>query len=145
MERTVQIPLEIWQDPVGDVLLIYSERECSVYFSCWTEAATPANFIGHLIFERAHGVRSFPREYLPYSSPAGDAKSWVMQVFGSEFIEEYLAYRKRHYPTGPVTEPSHFVVHGHDIYHEILADRFDVTTVSRNGLTDQRLLRLFSV
>src|SRR5215470_15271824 len=99
MPRSVKMPLEIWQDPQGDVLLVYSEAECSVYFACWNEAGEPADFIGHLTFKQVRAVRSFPREYLPYQPEPSSAKSWVIQVFDSELVEEHLAYRKRHYPT----------------------------------------------
>jgi hypothetical protein len=33
-EKAVQIPLEVWQDPQGDIILNISERECNAYFGC---------------------------------------------------------------------------------------------------------------
>jgi hypothetical protein len=142
MARSVKIPLEIWQDPQGDVLLVYSEAECSVYFACWNEPGVSTDFIGHLTFEKVCAVRSFPREYLPYQPEPSSAKSSVIQVFDSELAAEHLEYRKRHYPNFIGAAPNHFVVPGHDIYHEILADRFNVATILREGITDPRLLRL---
>ncbi len=53
------IPLEFWKDPQSDVIVIFSEGECSVYFSCWTHAGEPADFIGKLSFNGAAAVR-FP-------------------------------------------------------------------------------------
>ena len=31
------IPLDFWQAPQGDVILVYSEHECSIYFACWKQ------------------------------------------------------------------------------------------------------------
>jgi hypothetical protein len=42
------VPLEFCRDPQSDVILIYGERECSVYFRCWASAGIPAEYIGHL-------------------------------------------------------------------------------------------------
>ncbi len=36
MTQVTVIPLEFWQDPQGDVILTFSEHECSVYFGCWS-------------------------------------------------------------------------------------------------------------
>jgi hypothetical protein len=33
-----EIRLAAWRDPQGEVLLVYSEAECSIYFGCWTAA-----------------------------------------------------------------------------------------------------------
>jgi hypothetical protein len=60
------IPLEFWKDPQSDVIVIFSERECSVYFSCWTSAGEPADFIGKLSFNGAAAVRSLDHEFNPY-------------------------------------------------------------------------------
>ena len=44
------IRLGVWQDPGGDVLLVYSEQECSVYFGCWRDAGKPASYVCQLSF-----------------------------------------------------------------------------------------------
>ena len=47
------VQLQFWQDPQSDVILIYGECECSVYFRCCKSAGIPADYIGHLSFEGA--------------------------------------------------------------------------------------------
>jgi len=138
------VRLPFWQDPQGDVILIYSEVECSVYFSCWSKAGEPADFIGHLSFEHAAAVRSFSREFLPYSIPIHSGHSYILQIPDSEFVREHFAYRKRYYPHLPGREQKHFVVVGHDIYHEILAFEFSASTIPNQDVTDARLLRLIA-
>src|SRR6266404_2738869 len=98
MAQVTVISLELWQDPQGDVILIFSERESSVYFGCWSTAGEPADFLGHLSFQRASAARSFAREFLPYRVPKHDYRSYVLSITDSEFIREQMAYRQQHYP-----------------------------------------------
>lgn len=145
MADSIVIPLEIWQAPQGDVVLVYSERECSIYFACWTDEREPAAFVGHLAFMRVWGVRSFPREFLPYHpDPETLTRSYIIEVLDSDLVKGHRAYRERHYPNASSAHlaPKHFVVGGHDIYHEILADAFVVSTIPREGIVEPRLLRL---
>jgi hypothetical protein len=138
------IPLQFWQDTQGDVILIYSEAECSVYFSCWVSAGEPADFIGHISFEHASAVRSFAREFLPYRVASHDNHSYILQISDPDFVREQVAYRQRHYPHFPGREQQHFVVTSHDIYHEILATSFIARTIPNQDITDARLLKLIS-
>jgi hypothetical protein len=145
MTDAIAIPLEIWQDPQGDVILIYSEKECSAYFGCWKAAGEPADFIGRLSFDHAWGVRSYRREFMPYRlNPPHMRPSWIWRIPESELVKEHVLYRQQHYPesVARIPVPNHFVVHGHDIYHEILADDFDVSTIRNEEVADPRLLRL---
>jgi len=146
MTDAVIIPLDSWQDPQGDVVLIYSEYECSVYLACWKAAGVPADYIGHLSFEHASGVRSFAREYLPYRVPAHSHHSYILRIPDSELVREHIAYRQRHYPNFPsrLSDPNHYVVMGHDIYHEILARHFTASTIPTQDVKDPRLLRLIA-
>jgi hypothetical protein len=136
------IPVGILARSAGDVLLIYSERECSIYFPCWNENCKPADFIGQLSFEHAAGVRSFPHEYLPYKLPSHNHRSFVLHIPESKFVQEHIEYRKRHYPQYPIAEFNHYVVTGHDIYHEVLAVRFIAKMIQIQEIQDPRLLRL---
>jgi len=138
------LQLPFWQDPQGDVVLIYSEVECSVYFPCWSGAGDPADFIGHLSFEHASTVRSFRREFLPYQIPIHTGHSYILHIPDSDLVREHVAYRKRHYPNSPARDTRHFVVLGHDIYHEILATEFSARAVPNQDVTDARLLRLIA-
>lgn len=143
MEATI-IPLKSWQDPQGDIVLIYSEHECSIFFGCWVSSGEPADYICQLSFERAAAVRSFDREFIPYRLPEHTFHSYILRVPDSDLQREHIAYRRQHYPHFPYdpTEHSHFVVTGHDIYHEILATGFSETTIPASELTDERLLAL---
>lgn len=146
MIDAVAIPLEFWQDPQGDVILIYSEHECSVYFACWVTAGEPAAFIGHLLFDHPWGVRSFRREFSPYQV-SNPGKSEILRVPDSELVREHLAYRQRHYshlPSPKLVVPNHYVVNGHDIYHEILADGFTCNRIPNHDVTEPRLVRLIT-
>ena len=139
------IPLDVWKDPQGDIILVYSEHECSIYFNCWIAPATPAEFIAQLVFSRARSVRSFHREYQPYRIPTHNCRSFILRIPDSNLIPEHVAYRQRHYPEFPDSgpPPNHYVVRGHDIYHEIVADSFSTVTISKQDLDDPRLVRLY--
>lgn len=145
MIDAVAIPLEFWQDPQGDVILIYSEQECSVYFACWVTAGEPAPFIGQLSFGHASGLRSFHREFCPYQV-SNPGKSEILRVPDSELVREHLAYRQRHYShlSTSLVAPNHYVVRGHDIYHEILAVGFTSSRIPNQDVTDPRLVRLIT-
>ena len=119
MIDAIVIPLKSWQDPQGDVVLLHSERECSVFFPCWLESAEPADYIGHLAFEHASAVRSFHREFLPYRLPKHHHHSYILTVPDSDIVREHVAYRQTHYPRSPsLPVPTHFVIVGHGIFHE---------------------------
>jgi hypothetical protein len=84
------IPLQFWQDPQGDVILIYGEQECSVYFTCWASAGVDAEFIGNLSFESASAVRSFGWEFIPYQTKPHGQKSWILELPDSELAREHV-------------------------------------------------------
>ena len=136
------IPLSCWQDPQGDLVLIYSERECSVFFGCWVSSGEPADYICRLSFERAAAVRSYRREFIPYQLPDHTGHSYILRVPDSDWQREHIAYRRQRYPHSPDQPRQHFVVVGHDIYHEVLAVDFAEATIPAAELTDERLLVL---
>ena len=140
MAKVTVIPLDFWKDPQGDIILVYSEHECSVYFNCWSAAGEPADFIGHLSFLEASAVRSFRREFLPYQVPMQDHPSYILSVTDSEFLREHSEYRQVHYSDRK--HRVHYVIVGHDIYHEVLAASFAATKIPNHEVTDDRLRRL---
>src|SRR5262245_53014372 len=132
-----QIPLGSWQDPQGDVVLVYSLSECSVFFACWEEAGMPAGYVCHLLFRDAEATRSFPREYIPYEIESLAYKSYVLEIVDSPWLQEQQREHKRlqetvyrHSPGRPF-DARHFVVTGHDIYHEVLAASFEESRLHR--------------
>ena len=136
------IPLSCWQDPQGDLVLIYSERECSVFFGCWVSSGEPADYICRLSFERAAAVRSYRREFIPYRVLAPSVHSYILRVGDSDFLREQVAHRRQHYPQSAGPSLQHFVVVSHDVYHEVLALGFTEATIPATDLTDERLLVL---
>jgi hypothetical protein len=146
MSRATVIPLEFWKDPQGDIILIFSERECSIYFNCWSASGEPAEFIGHLSFQHASAVWSFNREFLPYNVPKHEHRSYILTISDSDFIREHFAYREKHYPGSRVDAHNrvHYVLVGPDIYHEILAANFTSSKISKKDVTDTRLRRLIT-
>lgn len=143
MEATT-VPIKSWQDPQGDIVLVYSEHECSIFFGCWVASGEPADYICHLSFQLAAVVRSFPREILPYRFPLNTTRPCILRIPDSDLLRELVVYRQRHYPQLPF-DPSqyrHFVITGHDIYHEILATGFSEATIPASELNDERLLAL---
>jgi hypothetical protein len=141
MKTAIVIPLEFWQDPQSDVILVYSEQECSLYFRCWSSAGVSADFIGKLSFTEASAVRSYLREFPPYEIKLHE-RSYILKVEDSDLALEYADYRKLHYPRTPLKEMTHYVVVGHDIYHEILASSFEAVTIYKNQITDSSLRKL---
>jgi hypothetical protein len=139
------VPLRSWQDPQGDVLAVYSERDCSIYFGCWIEFGEPADFICQLSFQGAAVVRSYRREHLPYPTPTHAPSSFILRILDSDLLKEHEAYRKKFYPNACLdpSQYSHFVIIGHDIYHEIIALSFSENTIPAAEITDQRLLALY--
>ena len=146
MIKAESIPLEVWQDPQSDVILVYSLSECSVYFLCWESGGVPADYLGHLSFQYASLVRSFRREFSPYQA-AELHRSDVLRVLDSDLARDVVKYQESHYPRMPQRTKTHqplFVVRGHDIYHEILADSFTASKIPKNQVTDPRLLNLIA-
>ena len=58
-----------WQDPVNDVILIYSERQCSIYFACW-EAAS---------MQRTLSVSSHSSTHQTFTVPGGSIRPTAFQ------------------------------------------------------------------
>ena len=143
MTRANVIALKSWKDPQGDVVLVYSERECSVFFPCWLENREPADYIGYLSFEHASAVRSFDREFLPYRLAEHNQHSYILTIPDSDMVREHVAYRKSAYPQWPSRPtPTHFVVVGADVYHEILAASYTESIIPKQEVSDERLFRL---
>lgn len=144
MSTAIQIPLRCWRNPQGDILLIFSEEECSVYFGCWDETSGPADYICELKFDHAVAVRSYSREFHPYQSTGPTCRSSVLKVLDSDLHREHFEFRRRMYPdsVGNLDDRMHFVVVGHDICHEILAKDFEEIHLLVKDLKDDRLLDL---
>ena len=127
-EIVVPLPLKVWQDPQGDVILHYSREDCSVYFGCWAGAGEPAAYLCRLTFHHAWAVRGFCLEFLPYKIPEHKYRSCVYRVEGSTWLKQVSEQRHRNYPewkSWDGREYLHYVVSGHDNYCDIIAAGFD--------------------
>src|SRR5947208_1114882 len=97
--RTTVIPLECWQDPESDIVMTFSQSECSVFFGCLAAPDEPADHIACLSFERAVAVRSVTRSivppFFPYRIPKHQHRSFILRMTGSDMQREY---RQRHDP-----------------------------------------------
>lgn len=145
MNFVITKQLTYWQDPQGDVLLFYSERECNIYFGCWVSAGEPADYACKLKFYNTKAIRSYPREFLPYQKKNNNRyHSEIHLVENSDMLEEYRQYRKKNYPNDKRSTEnlSHFVIVGHDIYHEILAEKYEEQKIMINETTDARIRKL---
>jgi hypothetical protein len=110
------LPLKEWQDPVEDVVLLFSECRCSVYFRVGDSPK-----VGMLTFSGVWAVRSVRSEVSPHLDTKHNLSSYLLQVFNSVWPREvegafYTPDSKQRLHS----EAKHFIVKGHDIYHEIL-------------------------
>lgn len=144
MGDAVEIPLRYWADPQGDSVVVYSSQECHVFRGCWTSPGEPADYISCLTFHGVKGVRCFPREFSPYTTVERTYPSSLLSLADSDMLVEYRAFLVNHYPHRSVDTSNlrHFVIDGHDFYHEILAVGFTEQVIYARDITEPRLRRL---
>jgi hypothetical protein len=144
MENATEVSLQYWPDPQGDSVVIYSARECLVFRGCWAAPGEPADFISCLSFQAVKGIRCFPREASPYVHVPRRLHSGVLSLSDSEMIREHRTHRQRHYPNSVDDRPGllHYVIEGHDFYHEILAHGFTETAIPAADIHDERFRQL---
>ena len=132
-EIAAPIPLQVWQDPQGDVVIKHSRSECAVYFGCWTNAGEPADYICELQFEHTWAVRGYCSEYLPYLVKQGLPRSSVYEIANSTWLRQASEQRLSDYPRWRDWDKKkyhHYVIHGHDNYYEILASGYSEKQIS---------------
>jgi len=138
-EVAVAIPLKVWQDPQGDVVLHASRKECAIYFGCWIEAGIPADYLCCLRFHYAWAVRGFSLEMLPYEIEELSYRSSIYYVENSRFLKSAVEQRARDYPQwlswdGKIYR--HYVVSGHDNYFDIIASGYTEQVMQRGEAND---------
>jgi hypothetical protein len=130
-EEVLAIPLKVWKDPQGDVVLHHSRSECSVYFGCWVTSGEPADYLCQLTFHHAWAIRGFRWEYMPYKI-ALDSHSCIYEIEHSRWLNEASVEYLKLYPEWRGQDNKsfhHYIVKGHDNYIEIIAAGFDETIV----------------
>lgn len=133
-EVAVAVPLKVWQDPQGNVVLNASREDCAVYFGCWIEAGIPANYLCRLRFQNAWAVRGFSLGTPPYKIEEIDYRSRIYYVENSRLLKEAVQQRTRDYPQWLSWDRKtyrHYVVSGHDNYFDIIASEFTEEIIQR--------------
>ncbi len=133
-EIAVPVPLKVWQDPQGDVVLHSSHEGCTVYFGCWEVPGEPADYICKLTFNHAWAVRGVDSEYLPYEYKEHH-RSCIYEIEDSEWLKQNIEQRSKSYPEWKEWDNRtyhHYVVSGHDNYFEVVAASFEEQVVLRS-------------
>jgi hypothetical protein len=123
----IPIPLKVWQDPQGDVVLYHSRGECIISFACWDAAGDPADYICQLRFDHAWAVRGLRSEFLPYEY-AAHHRSCIYEAVDSKWLEQERQLRSQNYPdwlSWDRKEYQHYIVSGHDNFVEVIASSFE--------------------
>ena len=131
----VAIPLKLWQDPQGNVVLRYSRETCLMYFGCWTDAGEPADYLGQLTFHNAWAIRGLRLESHSYKIKRHEYHSNILVVENSEWLPQVTEQRLKNYPewkTWDTRKYFHYVVSGHDNYYDIIATGFEENIVPEN-------------
>lgn len=142
-EKEIEIPLKVWQDPQGDVVLHNSRTECFIHFGCWISNIEPADYICKLIFHNVSAVRGFRFEYTPHESKEFKYHSSISVIENSRWLEQLNEQRLKHHPEWEKLDEKkykHFVVSGHDNYYDIIASGFDEEIISRNDAGELKRL-----
>jgi hypothetical protein len=120
------IELEQWQDPVEDVAAVFSEEVCNVYFF-----VRDSELIGKLSFDRATAFRSVRTEVAPHMDSESKFSSYILEVFHSprpgDIEFGFYTEQAREF----LRKKRHFLVKGHDIYHEVLCLDFSESYLSK--------------
>jgi hypothetical protein len=144
-EIAIPLPLEVWQDPQGNVVLHHSREGCSVYFGCWAEAGEPADYLCRLTFHHAWAVRGFNLECLPYRAQEHNYRSYIYRVEGSAWLEQVSEQRQACYPEWKRwdgREYLHYVVSGHDNYYDVIAAGYNAQIIPEGEAGEMvRLIR----
>lgn len=143
VEKEIEIPLKVWQDPQGDVVLHYSRSNCFVYFGCWISAGEPADYICKLTFYNTSAVKCFKFEYTPYENREFKYHSKISIIENSQWLKRVSEQRLEYHPDGKMwkdKDRQHYVVSGHDNYYDIIASGFEEQIISQNDAGELKRL-----
>lgn len=137
-DKAFQIPIDVWQDPQGDIVLNTSGRECVVFFGCWDKQGDPTNYLSKISFKNCWASRFTHSQYLPYKIYGDKAHSYILKIENSTWLRCLINEKREVYPDGvqiglswDKKEYIHFVVHGHDAYIDIIATDFIMEIIPR--------------
>lgn len=133
MAKATRIPLDVWQDPQGVVVLEWSDGYCRIYFECWLEAGVRAPYIAEVTFHRPLGIRGESSEFPPYPSSGDVGPSYLLEVTNSDWLADVRMRQERAYGDQAAALDSafrHLVVVGHDNSVEVLCTGFDVRRIA---------------
>lgn len=141
-ERVAAIPLKVWQDPQGGVVLHVSHKDCDIYVGCWIASGEPADYLGKLTFKHAWASRCLSSEIMPYEIHSAE-RSCIYEIENSQWLNAVSAERLKNYPRWRDWDKNiyrHYVVKGHDNYVEIIAASFYESTLPYNEAGELRRL-----
>ncbi|MES9685211.1 hypothetical protein CN514_05985 [Bacillus sp. AFS001701] len=131
-EKAIQIPLEVWQNPQGDVILNISERDCHVFFGCWDEDSNPADYIAKVTFNNCWSANYIHSEYVDYEYELKNHRSYILKVLNSRWLEELYTKQLRLYSRSKINKDyNHYVVRGHDVCVEVIAREFIIEKLNK--------------
>ncbi|GIP39021.1 hypothetical protein J31TS4_23010 [Paenibacillus sp. J31TS4] len=104
-----------------------------IYFGCWNEDSTPADFIAKITFEDCWATKSIHSEYLEYKVEEYKHRSYILKVENSVWLSELNNKKKELYPNSHTDHLNycHYVINGHDVYVEVIAKDFVLKRISR--------------
>lgn len=97
-EGAIKVPVSVWQDPQGDIVLNIWERECVVFFGCWDEKGEPADYLAKVTFKNCWSSKYNHSQFLPYKIEEDKAHSYILKVKNSSWLTELIAQKKLLYP-----------------------------------------------
>lgn len=137
-DKALKIPIDVWQDPQGDIVLNTSERECTVFFGCWDEQGDPANYLSKISFKNCLASKYTHSQFLPYKIYEDKAHSYILKIENSTWLRELIDEKRKLYPaeihiglSWDKKKYVHFVVQGHDAYIDIIATEFNIEIIPR--------------
>jgi hypothetical protein len=113
------IPLQQWQDHVENIAVVFSDAACSIYFF-----VRDSELIGKLSFDCAVACRSVCTEVAPYEARESSLSSYILEICHSPWPAEIEFGFYTEQARVRNSEKRHFLVKGHDVYHEVLCREF---------------------
>ena len=120
-------------DLYGNSIVVHTTNLCSVYLLGETEESESPYYVA-LNFEGVKCIRSVRSDCRPGLGiyPEDERKSYIVELTNSTWASE--AHSSYTYEGTPFTdEKRHFVIHNHDIFHEILGTSFIEKLISEGS------------
>ncbi len=135
--QTTILPLPVWQDPQGDIVLRMSETNCNVYFGCWESPGVGANYLANILFNGCTSSRYIKHEFIPYTvNNLTNEHSYILEINNSDWLNQEIAYRGNIYGDKLTINQRHFLIKSNDMYIELLATDYALQTINEENAGD---------